>query len=185
MLEVEMKFRVDDVAAFRSRLAELTVERLATENHVDTYFRHPVRDFAATDEAFRCRVVDDRAWLTYKGPRLDATTKSREELELSLADADAARAFTQVAERLGFVPVREVRKTREMWQWTEMGASIVIALDSVPGLGCYCELETLVATMNEFPNARERIVAMAERLGLRESERKSYLCLLLEQDEKK
>jgi adenylate cyclase class IV len=39
--------------------------------------------------------------------------------------------------------------------------------------------------MNECPNARERIVAMAERLGLRESERKSYLCLLLEQDEKK
>lgn len=185
MLEVEMKFRVDDVDALRSRLAELTEVRLPTEHHLDTYFRHPVRDFAATDEAFRCRVVDNRAWLTYKGPRLDETTKSREELEMALEDSAAAEAFTRVAERLGFVPVREVRKTRELWQWTDSGESVVIALDSVPGLGCYCEIETLVGTMGEFETARERVLAMAERLGLRESERKSYLCMLLEQDEKK
>ncbi len=110
MLEVEMKFRVDDVAALRALLAHMTLERLPTENHVDTYFRHPVRDFAKTDEAFRCRIVDDRAWLTYKGPRLDATTKSREELELPLEDASAARTFKQVAERLGSFPSEKCEK---------------------------------------------------------------------------
>ncbi len=37
----------------------------------------------------------------------------------------------------------------------------------------------------DFATAREPVMSMAERLGLRDSERKSYLCLILEQDEKK
>lgn len=185
MLEVEMKFRIEDVAAFRSRLEALPVTALPTERHVDTYFRHPVRDFAATDEAFRCRVVDDQAWLTYKGPRLDGTTKSREEIELPLANAEGAREFGTMAERLGFSAVREVRKTREGWQIDDGGQSLTIALDTVPGLGTYCELEVIVAQASQFDGARERVMGLAERLGLRDTERKSYLCLLLEQDEKK
>jgi adenylate cyclase, class 2 len=185
MLEVEMKFRIEDVAAFRLRLADLPVTAQPTEQHVDTYFRHPVRDFGATDEAFRCRVVDDQAWLTYKGPRLDSSTKSREEIELPLADAEAARVFGTMAERLGFSAVREVRKSRESWQFDDNGQSLTIALDTVPGLGTYCELEVIVARTEDFDGARGRVMGLAERLGLRDTERKSYLCMLLEQEEKK
>ena len=44
----------------------------------------PCRDFAQTDEALRIRTVGDTSFVTYKGPKLDATTKTRRELELPL-----------------------------------------------------------------------------------------------------
>ena len=48
---------------------------------VDTYFSHPARDFAATDEALRIRSIDQENFVTYKGPKLDATTKTRREID--------------------------------------------------------------------------------------------------------
>jgi predicted adenylyl cyclase CyaB len=52
-------------------------------------------------------------------------------------------------------------------------------LDDVQGLGNYCELE-LLTNLADVEPAKACIAALANKLGLRQSERRSYLELLLE-----
>ena len=53
--EVEMKFPVAEMAGLESKLARLGATVAASQTEVDTYFAHPSRDFARTDEALRIR----------------------------------------------------------------------------------------------------------------------------------
>jgi adenylate cyclase, class 2 len=85
--EVEQKYPLADVAAVEAALARLGATWHATVEQVDRYFNHPCRDFAATDEALRLRRTGEALAITWKGPRLDATAKTRRELELPLAEA--------------------------------------------------------------------------------------------------
>ena len=66
------------------------VARPARED-TDHYFNAPDRDFAQTDEAFRLRRIGTGELLTYKGPKRDADTKTRTEVELRLADGAGRR----------------------------------------------------------------------------------------------
>src|SRR6187401_1493860 len=87
--EVEQKHRVDDPAALAQRLAERGVMAGPPVVQTDCYYAHPARDFAATDEALRIRSVGGESFVTYKGPKLDAATKTRREIELPLDQNDA------------------------------------------------------------------------------------------------
>lgn len=87
MYEVEQKYRLADVAAVEAALARLGATWHGTAEQVDRYFNHPCRDFGVTDEALRLRRTDDALAITWKGPRLDATAKTRREIELPLAEA--------------------------------------------------------------------------------------------------
>ena len=80
-IEVEQKFPVADRAALDRQLAALGFVPRDAELQVDQYFAHPARDFARTDEALRIRRVGQFNYITYKGPKLDATTKTRREIE--------------------------------------------------------------------------------------------------------
>src|SRR5262245_15405794 len=86
--EVEQKHRVTDKAALIARLQERGAILDEPIEQSDQYFTHPCRDFATTDEALRIRVVGDKSFVTYKGPKLDTTTKTRREIELPLDSAD-------------------------------------------------------------------------------------------------
>ena len=88
--EVEQKFPVADMRAIREGLAALGAEVAAPQEEVDLYFAHPVRDFAATDEALRLRQKGPQNRITYKGPKIDTTTKTRREIELPLAPDPAS-----------------------------------------------------------------------------------------------
>jgi len=180
--EVELKFRIADVSAIERRLATLGCPFASAEEQVDRYFAHPVRDFATTDEALRLRRVGDRVAITWKGPRVDATTKTRREIELPLAiPADGATAiarWTDLLEALGFRRVREVVKRRRTATVRRDGAEIEVALDLVTGLGDFVELE-IRAAEDGVDAARRRIEALARELGCNAPERRSYLELLL------
>lgn len=178
-IEVELKFRVDDLDPVRRAVSGLGGEAGPSIRQVDTYFAHPVRDFATTDEALRVRVVGETGCVTYKGPLLDGVTKSREETEIwfSGGAADAGR-FAGVLEKLGFARVRSVEKTREPWRMTWDGHEVEVALDEVTGLGSFAELET-AASRESFDLAKGCLLGLAEKLGLRDGERRSYLALLL------
>src|ERR1700688_1176895 len=100
--EVEQKFRIREPAAW---LANLKARHGLGEPEVqvDRYYAHPARDFAQTDEALRIRRIGQANYVTYKGPKLDTTTKTRRELELPLAPGDAGAAgFAELLEALGF-----------------------------------------------------------------------------------
>jgi adenylate cyclase class 2 len=178
-LEVEQKHRVDDLAELKRLLVERGVSIAAPIAQSDQYFAHPARDFSQTDEALRIRTVGDRSYVTYKGPKLDATTKTRRELELPLAPGDAdGSQFAELLAALGFSPVATVRKTREQFVWPHDGHEVDGALDTVDGVGTFVELE-LSAEDASLDAARRVIAAVAAELKLGPSERRSYLEMLL------
>jgi adenylate cyclase class 2 len=178
-IEVEQKFRVVDVAHLERQLAELAATRGADQVQVDRYYAHPQRDFAATDEALRLRRIGPHNYITYKGPKLDPTTKTRRELELDLPEGDAGEAgAAELLEALSFRPVLEVKKLRRHFSVQWQDAEVSVALDHLDELGDFVELE-IVTDGSNMQAALAKIAALAERLQLSDGERRSYLELLL------
>jgi adenylate cyclase, class 2 len=178
--EVEQKYPIGDMRIVLERLIALgaTIGELQIE--VDLYFTHPTRDYSKTDEAFRIRRKGPKNYITYKGPKIDATTKTRLEIELPLHDGEeSAQGWTSLLEALGFKPVGEVCKSRRKAQITWQGREIECCLDQVQGLGDFCELE-LQSDQAGLESAKTCIASLAEKLGLKLSERRSYLELLME-----
>jgi len=178
--EVEQKFPVADMAALEARLVALGATVSGPQSQIDHYYAHPARDFASTDEALRVRRTDRASYLTYKGPKVDATTKTRREIELPLGPHEReVAAWEGLLEALGFTPVAEVSKYRRKAIIPWQGRQVEAALDEVIELGTFVELE-LVAEEGDVPSARALIASLAQQLGLSGSQRKSYLELLLE-----
>ena len=177
--EVEQKFPVDDLAAAADRFDTLGATIGEPQSEVDLYFAHPCRDFAETDEALRIRRKGASNVITYKGPKIDKTTKTRREFELPLpAESGTAEAWTDLLDLLGFKPVREVRKSRRKAAVLWDDHCVECSLDEVEGLGAFVELE-LVVEQSQIAPAKACIASLARALGLSQSERRSYLELLL------
>ena len=178
--EVEMKFPVADGAALESRLVELGATISAAQSEVDVYFAHPARDFAQTDEALRIRRKGSANFITYKGPKIDATTKTRREIDLPLPEGEeTAQVWTGLLNALGFTAAGEVRKSRRKAHVAWQGYSVEASLDVVERLGAFAELELLVEG-DDLEAAKACIASLAKVLGLQKSERRSYLELLIE-----
>ena len=183
--EVEIKLRADHERV-RERLTSFAAERAGTVEQVDTYYEAPHRSFAETDEALRIReerldgdiheerTADDATYrLTYKGPKVDAASKTREEHETGIVDPDATDATLRA---LGFSPAATVRKTRERYHLDDY----TITLDSVDGLGAFVEVEREAAG-DEVGSARDGAHEILDRLGFDPDAqlRTSYLELLV------
>jgi adenylate cyclase class 2 len=178
--EVEQKFALADSAAVL-RLEELGAVFLPAEQQADEYFNHPARDFGSTDEAFRLRRAGQQNLVTYKGPKVDRTTKTRQEIELSLPEGDATiDQFRVLFLALGFRAAGTVFKSRAAAALAWQGFAVHVALDEVQHLGSFIELE-IAADDDELDNARAALQSLSQRLGLTRSERRSYLELLQQQ----
>jgi adenylate cyclase class 2 len=178
-LEVELKFPLADPEQALERLAHLGVRWTGTDEQRDHYFNHPARDFAQTDEALRIRSVGERNFITFKGPKLDAATKTRREIELPLASgSEAASQFAELLMALGFRSVAEVRKSRRHGLLAWQGHEVEIARDTVERVGEFLELE-LIADDQGLDAARSCLLELAGELDLSQAERRSYLEMLL------
>ena len=114
-----------------------------------------------------------------KGPKLDSTTKTRQELELPLPDGQEIQdEFLRLFEGLGFRHVATVRKHRHPGRLNWQNQAVQVAIDDVEHLGAYLELEIAAddATLGE---ARQALKSLASELDLGSGERRSYLELLL------
>jgi len=178
MIEVELKGYADDEIFSRVRRR---YEFLRRELHEDFYYRHPCRDFSKTDEALRIRVKrfdgHFEAFMTYKGPKLDEESKTREEIEVELTEPEV---HAQILKKLGFTEVLKVVKKREKY-FVEKG--IVITLDEIEGLGKFIEIESLVEEKAAVPALVEKLRSILLSLGVGRFERRSYLELLLREAE--
>jgi adenylate cyclase class 2 len=177
--EVEQKHVVPDVRALLERLARRGAEVGPPVEQADRYFAHPCRDFAQTDEALRIRTSGDRSFVTFKGPKLDTTTKTRREIELPLdaSDADGLK-FAELLQSLGFKPVAVVHKRRRSFKINANGRTVEGALDEVDGVGTFVELE-LMADEPGLDEAKRVISTLAAELNLGPIERRSYLEMML------
>ena len=177
--EVEQKFAVADLAAIQRKLLAISARPDKDVTQIDLYLAHPARDFAKTDEALRIRRVGEANYITYKGPKIDAETKTRREIEPELPPGEkAANQFVQLFEALGFRRVAEVCKHRRTLIVEWQAHRVEAALDEVLGVGTFVELE-LAADDAGLGAARSSLVALATHLGLAGAERRSYLELLL------
>lgn len=172
-VEVEVKARAEDLERVREQLEDRGGRRVATWEQTDIYYGHPHRNFAQTDEALRIRETGGRVEATYKGPKLDGETKTREEITVELDDAASAG---DLLEALGFAAAGRVVKQREVYELGEL----TVTLDQVEGLGPFVEIEHVVD--EGIDEARETVLELADELGLEDLERRSYLELLLEGD---
>lgn len=191
--EVELKFPVADHRPVIELLELLGAEFHPLRVEIDRYFTHPCRNFGETDEALRIRRIGDDCFITYKGPRLDQKTKTRLELEYPLSAPDyiagviddgapvdkKLACWTLLLEKLGFAQLAEVYKERRIAELRWQDETVEITLDDVRGVGTYVELEWVTERHELLDEGRDRVLSLADRLGLAGMERRSYLELLL------
>ncbi|MFO0966002.1 MAG: class IV adenylate cyclase [Gemmataceae bacterium] len=179
MLEIEMKFPVDDFRGVVKKVREWDAERVAPRQEEDHYFAPPDRDFAKTDEALRLRRIGKRNVATYKGPKEAGPTKTRTEIEVDLAEGVAsAEQFERFLEALRYRSVARVRKKRTAYRFRRGGFPMEVTLDEVTGVGRFVEVE-IVAKPEKRDAAQKVLQEVAAALGLQKSERRSYLEMLL------
>jgi len=159
-LEVEIKAPLKDA---KRKVEALGARHVRSVAQTDTYFSHPSRDLAKTDEAFRIR-ESDGTFLTYKGPKQSKDLKARMEIEFPVPK-DAYMMLSA----LGFEKAFTIKKSRDMYELEGLS----ICCDIVEGLGEYVEVEgTSIAQ-------HDRIMDVMEMLGAAESATtKSYSELL-------
>lgn len=165
MLELEMKAKIDNYTKGRINQILRLAGFIEEKYEKDVYFSSPIKDFKETDEALRIRYSGGKSILTYKGPKLDKISKSREEFE-SVVSGE----IEEILSRLGYKKVLTVRKKRKIYQYKDY----LISIDDVEDLGEYIEVEL----KSENPNDIKRIQNLFESLFL-VGERRSYLELLL------
>jgi adenylate cyclase class 2 len=169
-----------DFAQVLARLAEWKSTPTPSEVESDHYYNAPDRDFRKTDEAFRLRRVGSGSRITYKGPKHPGPTKTRTEIEVPLRDGDDPAAdFLRLIEHLGYRATAVVRKTRQEYPLARDGFDLQVCLDEVDQVGRYVEVE-IVASPERRDDAQRVLQTVAAELGLRDSERRSYLQLFLE-----
>jgi len=202
--EVEVKFHCGDFSPLREKIKEMGGDFLGLGEEVDTYYRHPSRDFAETGEALRIRTQSNsrsldtdvqnitgvahqmshlanatspngRSILCYKGPKLSGPAKVRREIETSVVGEEMG----PLLEALGFLPLLTISKTRESWKLGMDGKICVVCLDEAHGLGKFVEVE-VVAKIEERDEAQARVLDLAGQLGLGAKEDRSYLRMQLE-----
>ena len=182
--EVEVKFRVDDITKLERQLQQIGGTKFGGQStEFDSFFLHPSRDFVQTDECLRLRnrVLSDGTSehsLTYKGPKIDALTKTRQEIEIPITEPEHWEGLLLA---LGFRKTASIHKFRRRQKLVVNHRHIGIVLDTLPALPessrTFVEMETL-ATEEELEECRALILSIAEQLGLNEPIRDSYLKLV-------
>ncbi|MFC6988544.1 class IV adenylate cyclase [Haloplanus sp. GCM10025708] len=179
MYEVELKVRAAH-GPVRDRLVDRGAEHVGRVTQVDTYYDAPHRDFGETDEALRLRreTAHDEATtetrITYKGPLVEAASKTREEFETGVVDGETMDA---ILGELGFSPAAVVEKDRDRYALE----GYTVTLDSVADLGEFVEVER-AAEEASLESAREGAYDLLRSLELDPDAqiRTSYLGLLLD-----
>ncbi|WP_396612503.1 class IV adenylate cyclase [Haloferax sp. S1W] len=180
MYEVEVKVRADHEAV-RERLNATGAEQVNRVTQNDIYYDAPHRDFAETDEALRLRrekryegddVVSETTRITYKGPLVDESSKTRREYETGVDDAGTMDA---ICDAVGFEAAATVEKERERFALD----GYTVSLDAVSGLGEFVEVE--VEVESDLDDARDGAFEVLRKLELDPDDqiRTSYLGMLL------
>ena len=167
MIEVELKAKLEkeDIPNFIRKLEDLGFERLVKKEEVDIYFNGIDRDFRETDEALRIRKslnIDEKyvkCYMTYKGPKMDNISKTREEIEVQVSNGEDAK---KIFEKLGVKSVKTIAKIREIYKKDK----IEISIDKVEDVGTYIEFEKIVESESEKSDAVDELLNLMKSLNI-------------------
>ena len=115
-----------------------------------------------------------KAVLTYKGPKLDGVSKTREELETPVDGITAKR----ILNALGFSEAGIVNKIREFFKVGE----IIVCLDAVENFGQFLEVEIIAKNEKYIEISRQKLFEFLKQFGFEEKDsiRTSYLEMIHE-----
>lgn len=194
MIEVEIKVKITDPELMRKRFIEKQGIYKFSLKHEDTYFNMPngLRDFKRTDEALRLRKSikfiknnseedqEREVYFTYKGKKIDNSTKTREEIDLIIEDYGKMRRILSL---LGFKEVLIVKKERELFKFEYKNYSIEALIDYLPILNQhFIEVEYLTDSSEKVEEIQGILFEFLNSFNIKkeDSVRKSYLELVIE-----
>lgn len=140
MIEQEVKLRFDSYEAAHQAVTTAggrLVQSRRTQD--DLFLDTPTDALDAVQSALRLRREPNCATLTFKGPPQAGPVKSREEIETTCADADAAETILR---RLGLVEFGRLSKQREDW----LVGDTRVFIDTTP-VGVFVEIEGTIDTI--------------------------------------
>ena len=192
MIEVEIKARVlnpeELVKKFKNQEGGYKISFI----HEDTYFNMPegLRDFKKTDEALRIRKsieynknIDSSKqnlnyFITYKGKKLDKTTKTRNEVETKLENGDSVK---EIFNALGFREILTVKKERDLYEFNFKGYIIEVLIDFIPILKeHFIEVEIMSESNDRLEESKNILFEFLNMFDIKKehSITKSYLELI-------
>jgi len=192
LIEVEIKVKIENPDDMRKKFIEHSGIYKMSLLHEDTYFNMPegLRDFRKSDEALRIRKsieshIDrkeprqkSKYFITYKGQKMDSTTKTRKELESIVEEGETLRDILKL---LGFREIFTVKKERELYEFEYQGHKIEALIDYLPILKeHFIEVEIGTDSKEEIDKATRVLFDFLNIFGIREEQsiRKSYLELI-------
>lgn len=155
-VEIEAKMRIADLDAVRARLKAVGATFKGRTQEVNRFFDAPDGRLGSADRGLRLRTNTNADTgtashvVTMKGPRQQGAFKTREELEFTVDDVDAAAA---VFTHLGYPLNLSFEKRRESWELD----GCKIELDELPVFGTFVEIEA---------DSESAIVSLQQKLGL-------------------
>ena len=142
--EIEVKLRVDDVAAAQRRAWQIGAVWLGRVHEQNILFDTPPSSLRKHGELLRLRTAGRRAVLTHKGPSLrgqaSSRYKERAELECLLDDAPLARRIIEAAGLRAVFRYEKFRTTFLFPVRVRWARGLHLELDQTPA-GNYWELE--------------------------------------------
>ena len=192
MIEVEIKVAISNPDSFLENLKKLNGKYVISLDHEDTYFNMPrkLRNFKKTDEALRLRKSIEfnkinkenttliRSFITYKGKKIDQTTKTRKEIEVEIKNLEKMK---KILENLGFREIFTVKKERELYEVNFKNEKIEVLIDFLPILNQnFMEAEVTVESKKEVPLVKEKLFEFLKEFGISKTDsiRESYLELI-------
>lgn len=181
MLEIEMKAKCpQSPEEIGQALNALGFCQQETKEEIDLYFNGNDRDYRKTDEALRlrsARVLPDgpsEIFITYKGPKLDDRSQTRQEIEVGVTNLEDMKLLLEL---LGYQTVLTVRKQRQHYRRD----SVTACVDQVDGLGNYLELEQLSQSIETQEETVEQLLSVLDQLNISRDNltQRSYLELLM------
>ena len=137
--EVEIKFRIDDIAALTASLQTAGFRLITARTHeMNTLYDQPGAKLRRRGALLRLREYGPRWTLTYKdksGPQA-SRHKSRREIE---ARVDNGEAMAQIIEAIGFSPSFRYEKFRTTYALPSI-RNVKVEFDETP-VGLFLELE--------------------------------------------
>lgn len=134
-LEVETKFKLDSPDKIRKALKKLGAKFISKTKEKDAYYKNPKAK--NQKETIRLRTTGKDAIFAIKlpvGEDKKGKYKIREELEI---DVKNSKLFDIMIKNVGFKLDFRKEKFRETYKWKDA----VIAIDKLPFLGYYLEVE--------------------------------------------
>lgn len=192
MIEVEIKVKIPNPDEMRNRFKDNNGVYVISLLHEDTYFNMPegLRDFKKTDEALRIRKSTEydknsdkdekktKYYLSYKGKKLDRTTKTRKEIETIIDEGEKLKA---ILKHLGFKEIFTVQKERELYRFKFKDKEIEALIDYLPILKeHFMEVEILAESVDTIEENTDLLFELLKTFGIPEEDsiRKSYLELI-------